>query len=98
MIDASEELTAMIAAATAAGQGLLRRFGQLSGITVRSKSGPADLVSIADEEAEQTVRTLLAAARPDYGFQGEEGGVTDALRQLALDGEVQIGDVLLVRW
>jgi myo-inositol-1(or 4)-monophosphatase len=33
------------------------------------------MVSIADEEAERTTRNLLAAARPSYGFLGEEGGV-----------------------
>src|SRR5690606_10460757 len=34
-----------------------------------------DLVSIADEEAEHTVRAILAAARPSYAFLGEEGGI-----------------------
>lgn len=65
----------MIAAAKAAGDGLQRRFAQLSELTVRAKSGPTDLVSIADEEAEQTTRSILAKARPAYGFLGEEGGV-----------------------
>jgi myo-inositol-1(or 4)-monophosphatase len=32
-------------------------------------------VSIADEEAERTTRTVLSKARPGYGFIGEEGGV-----------------------
>lgn len=70
----SQDLQAMIAAARAAGLGLQSRFRQISDIVVRAKSGPADLVSIADEEAEQTVRSLLAEARPEYGFLGEEGG------------------------
>ena len=76
MIDASDDLKAMAEAAQAAGRGLLARFGQLSELTIRSKSGPADMVSIADEEAEQTTRSILARARPSYGFLGEEGGVT----------------------
>lgn len=66
----------MIGAAKAAGAGLQRRFAQLGELSVRSKSGPADLVSIADEEAEATARALLAAARPAYGFLGEEGGAS----------------------
>ena len=76
MIDASDDLLAMIDAAQAAGAGLVTRFGQLSDLAVRSKTGPADMVSIADEEAEQTTRAILAKARPGYGFLGEEGGAS----------------------
>lgn len=68
----SPELQAMIAAAQAAGAGLQQRFARRNHIDVRTKSGPADWVSIADEEAEQTVRTILSQARPTYGFVGEE--------------------------
>ncbi|TWT18720.1 inositol monophosphatase [Luteimonas marina] len=64
----------MVDAAQAAGRGLLRRYGQLSELTVQTKAGPTDLVSIADQEAEGTVRALLARARPSYAFLGEEGG------------------------
>ncbi len=70
----SDDLKTMIEAAKAAAAGLECRFAQLSDLTVRAKSGPADLVSIADEEAEQTAHRILTAARPDYGFLGEEGG------------------------
>jgi myo-inositol-1(or 4)-monophosphatase len=73
----SDDLLSMIDAAKAAGAGLQRRFAQLGELSVRSKSGPADLVSIADEEAEATARALLSAARPGYSFLGEEGGATD---------------------
>ncbi|HWU77175.1 MAG TPA: inositol monophosphatase family protein [Rhodanobacter sp.] len=76
MQQASSELKAMIRAAQAAGEGLLRRFGQLSELGVRTKTGPADLVSIADEEAERTVRGMLEKAQPSFGFVGEEGGTT----------------------
>lgn len=75
MIDASDELKAMVDAAHAAGRGLLARQAQLSELTVRTKAGPTDLVSIADQEAEDTVRTLLASSRPRYAFLGEEGGI-----------------------
>ena len=74
MINASADLEAMVEAAQAAGKGLLRHFSRLSELAVRAKSGPADLVSVADEEAERTVRGLLAAARPSYSFLGEEEG------------------------
>ncbi|SOD54302.1 inositol monophosphatase family protein [Pseudoxanthomonas wuyuanensis] len=74
MLVPSSDLQAMIEAAQAAGAGLQRHFGQLAELAIRSKSGPADLVSIADEEAERTCRALLAKAQPAYGFLGEEGG------------------------
>ena len=74
-IDASSELKAMVDAARAAGEGLLRHFSQLADLEVQTKAGPTDLVSIADEEAERTVRSLLAAARPAYAFLGEESGI-----------------------
>lgn len=76
MLQASDELEAMVEAARSAGTGLMRRFGQLTASDIRTKSSPADLVSIADEEAEQRVRSILAAARPAFGFLGEEGGAT----------------------
>jgi myo-inositol-1(or 4)-monophosphatase len=66
----------MIEAAQAAGDGLMRHFGQLASLGVRTKSGPADLVSIADEDAERATRAILGMARPSYGFLGEEGGAT----------------------
>jgi myo-inositol-1(or 4)-monophosphatase len=74
MQQSSAELTAMIGAARAAGSGLKTHFAQLAALQVRAKSGPADLVSVADEEAEATIRGMLASVRPDYGFLGEEGG------------------------
>jgi myo-inositol-1(or 4)-monophosphatase len=36
--------------------------------------GPANFVSAADRRAEETLYEELAAARPGYGFVGEEGG------------------------
>lgn len=74
MLWASDELKAMVEAAQAAGAGLRRHFAHLSGLGVRAKSGPADLVSIADEEAERITRAILSKARPGYAFLGEEGG------------------------
>src|SRR5699024_11043823 len=77
MLQPSRDLQAMIEAAQSAGAGLVRRFGQLSELTVRTKNGPADMVSIADEEAERNTRSILAVARPGYGFLGEEGGTVE---------------------
>jgi len=74
MVWASDELKAMVEAAQAAGAGLRRHFADLSALGIRAKSGPADLVSIADEEAERTTRAILSKARPGYAFLGEEGG------------------------
>lgn len=74
MLEPSRELQAMIEAAQAAGAGLRKHFGKLSELGIRSKSGPADLVSIADEEAERTTRSILEKAQPGFGFLGEEGG------------------------
>jgi myo-inositol-1(or 4)-monophosphatase len=39
-----------------------------------SKSSPEDIVTHADRESEALIRSLLAEARPDDGFFGEESG------------------------
>lgn len=76
MMHVSQDLKTMIHAAQVAGDGLLKRFGQLGELDVRIKTGPADLVSVADEEAERTTREILGRAQPSFGFLGEESGVT----------------------
>lgn len=38
------------------------------------KSSPVDVVTLADRETENLIRSLIADARPDDGFLGEEGG------------------------
>lgn len=38
-----------------------------------TKSAPEDIVTFADREAEARIRSLIADARPDDGFVGEEG-------------------------
>ena len=45
-------------------------------LRIEEKAGPGDLVSQADREAEQAVRDVLAAARPDDAVLGEESGAT----------------------
>jgi myo-inositol-1(or 4)-monophosphatase len=65
----------MISAAREAGEELLRDFAALSTLVIQRKS-PSDFFSEADLKAERTVQRLLMTAYPDYGFLGEEGGMT----------------------
>lgn len=83
-------LNAMIEAARAAGDGLMRDRADLAALQVRDK-GAGDFVSPADLRAEDTVRTHLHAFAPDYAFFGEESGrsgASDALTWVVdpLDG------------
>jgi myo-inositol-1(or 4)-monophosphatase len=55
-----------------AGAQLLEAFAGPA-IQVESKSTPTDLVSAADQAAEDLIRSRIAAARPGDGFLGEEG-------------------------
>jgi myo-inositol-1(or 4)-monophosphatase len=66
----------MIDAARKAARGLTRDFGELGELQV-SKKGPADYVSAADHKAEQVLFDALTAARPGYGFLGEERGMIE---------------------
>lgn len=70
-------ITAMLDAARAAGEGLKRDFAAISTLQVHHKAGLDDMFTEADTRAEQTVRDLLSAHRPEYGFLGEEGGLTE---------------------
>lgn len=73
---ASELLQAMIEAARTAGDRLKLDFADLKSLDVRFKNGAGDPFSEADLRAEETVKSLLAKARPSYGFLGEEGGLS----------------------
>ncbi len=66
----------MIDAVRKAARGLTRDFGELAELQV-SKKGPADYVSAADLKAEQVLFEALSAARPGYGFLGEERGLIE---------------------
>jgi myo-inositol-1(or 4)-monophosphatase len=59
--------------ARAAGAQLREAFAR-GGHEVSAKSTPTDLVSEADHAAERLIRERIAAARPDDGVLGEEGG------------------------
>lgn len=71
----SEELGAMTRAARRAGDGLLRRYGRRSELRIELK-GPADFVSDADRESEDTLRSMLLRRYPGYGFLTEESAPT----------------------
>ena len=73
---ASDLLQIMIETARVAGERLRHDFAGLAVLQVSYKNGPGDPVSLADLRAEETVRGLLAIARPAYGFLGEEGGLS----------------------
>jgi myo-inositol-1(or 4)-monophosphatase len=67
-----ELLTLARRIATSAGE--LARRRRAEGVTVAaSKSSVEDIVTLADRETENFIRSLLADARPDDGFYGEEG-------------------------
>jgi len=63
-------------AARKAGQRLRRDFGEIEHLQV-SRKGPADFVSKADQASERTLYDELRAARPDWGFELEEGGTIE---------------------
>jgi len=62
----------MVSAARAAGQGLMRHFGDRASLRVELK-GRADFVSTADLESQETLRARLLGDYPTFGFWGEEG-------------------------
>lgn len=66
-------LTIMERAARKAAPRLRRDFNEVQNLQV-SRKGPADFVSMADKQAEQTLYEELKKARPDWGFLLEEGG------------------------
>lgn len=70
----SPELAAALAAARAADP-IIRRYFR-SGVEARIKEDQTP-VTVADEEAEQTIRTLLLRRFPEHGLFGEESGTTD---------------------
>lgn len=72
----SHLLEVMIDVARTAGTGLREDFAHKESLDVREKNGAADPVSTADLRSESTVRRMLGEAFPDYGFLGEESGLT----------------------
>ena len=59
--------------AITAGELVARRRSE--GVEIaESKSSPEDIVTLADRESENLIRSMLADARPHDGFVGEESG------------------------
>lgn len=69
-------LATAVATARAAAEVALRWRARPGGPRVEEKTGPGDLVSQADREAEQAARAVLAARRPDDAVVGEEADDT----------------------
>jgi myo-inositol-1(or 4)-monophosphatase len=67
----TRELEVAIVAAEAAGEVLRNGFGQHQEIKFK---GEVDLVTKADENAEQAITRLLQKTFPNYGMLAEEGG------------------------
>jgi myo-inositol-1(or 4)-monophosphatase len=65
----------MIEAARVAAEGLRRDFARVTQLGVTEKNSPADFVTDADRASEETLRGMLSAAFPAYGFLGEETGL-----------------------
>ena len=73
MSQGSANLNVMIKAARKAGRSLVKDFREVENLQVSMK-GAGDFVSRADIAAEQIIKDELMAARPNYGWLGEEGG------------------------
>ncbi|PRY25470.1 myo-inositol-1(or 4)-monophosphatase [Aliiruegeria haliotis] len=69
----SANLNIMIKTARNAGRSLVKDFREVENLQVGRK-GPGDFVTKADMSAEQIIRDELMAARPTYGWVGEETG------------------------
>jgi myo-inositol-1(or 4)-monophosphatase len=74
----SANLNLMIKTARKAGRALVKDFREVEQLQVSSK-GPGDFVTKADREAERIIKTDLLAARPTYGWVGEETGAQDGV-------------------
>jgi histidinol-phosphatase len=68
---ASRELQAALAAARAAAEVIQGYYRRNTEVTIKPDQSP---VTQADVRAEETIRELLQARFPGYGFFGEEGG------------------------
>jgi myo-inositol-1(or 4)-monophosphatase len=71
----AQALTALCSAtAREVGGHLLRWRRERDAVASDTKSGPTDVVTAADREAEEMIRNRLLSAYPDAGWWGEESG------------------------
>jgi len=93
MTASTDELLAL-ARETALQAGALAKLRRSEGVEVaESKSAPEDIVTHADRETEALIRSILAEARPNDGFYGEESEATSGTSGLTwvvdpIDGTV----------
>jgi fructose-1,6-bisphosphatase/inositol monophosphatase family enzyme len=74
------DLVAMAALLREAGRAeVMPRFRRLSAAAIRTKTGPLDLVTDADEAAERVITAALAARFPGCLVVGEEAAAADPL-------------------
>lgn len=74
---ASTDELLTLARETALQAGALAKLRRFEGVEVaESKSAPEDIVTHADRETEMLIRSILAEARPNDGFYGEESEAT----------------------
>ncbi|GAA4163761.1 inositol monophosphatase family protein [Gryllotalpicola daejeonensis] len=78
MTHANDELLEIARSTALAAAELIRRKRQEGVAVAALKSSPVDVVTEADRESEELIRSLLADARPGDGFLGEESGEGDA--------------------
>jgi myo-inositol-1(or 4)-monophosphatase len=76
MVSHSGLIGVMQKAARKAAPRLRRDFNEVEQLQV-SRKGPADFVSMADRQAEQTIVEELRRARPDWALMLEEGGTIE---------------------
>lgn len=77
MIVDGDELLAVAQAAAEAGAGVALDWRERAdSLPIEEKTGPRDLVSHADRDAEKAIRRVLSAHRPDDSVLGEEGGTS----------------------
>lgn len=77
MTDLDDALKAATRAAQAAADIIRHYYGQDVAVDTKSDRSP---VTVADREAEQTIRDILLGAFEHHGFVGEEFGAVDAQR------------------
>ncbi len=91
---ASTDELLTLARETALQAGALAKRRRFEGVEVaESKSAPEDIVTHADRETEALIRSMLATARPNDGFYGEESEATSGTSGLTwvvdpIDGTV----------
>jgi myo-inositol-1(or 4)-monophosphatase len=75
-IDATDLLAVARSAADAGARVAMGWRERSEFLEIEEKTGPRDLVSRADRDAEVAIREVLSSCRPDDGILGEEGGTS----------------------